>query len=402
MDKNMTVESPIEVLEEWKKRVLIHYDELSLKSQPVRRFMEKVLIRNIKWMLDREKLSYESIKRERGRIFIDTSSPREVCGALSKVFGIVSTSPVLEAPAEIDEIIRLSTRVAEMLLGPEESFAVRARRTGTHSFTSMDVQREVGAAILAKTRSLNTRVNLTNPDKQIFVEIREKKAYVYHEIFQGPGGLPYGSEGKMVSLFSGGIDSPVATWLMMKRGCRVIPVYFDNSPYTDNTTLERAISVLKVLREYATQKSFYIYVVPHGKTLEKIIKTAPRKLTCLLCKRTLYRVATAIAKKERAKGIVTGESLGQVASQTLDNLMILNEATSLPVYRPLIGLNKREIEEIARRIGTFELSSTSVTSCSAVPEKPATKADLEEVISAEEVIDAVQEEVDAAKRIYID
>ncbi len=401
MHQNELIESPIEVLNEWKKSVLVRYGELSLKSDPVRRFMENVLIGNMKWMLNRKKIPYNGISRERGRIFVDSDFPRKVCETLSNVFGIVSTSPVLEAPSEIDEILRLSVRVAEMLIGPNESFAVRARRTGTHNFTSIDIEKIVGAEILNKTSSLNTKVNLTKPDKYIFIEIREKKTYVYHEVFSGPGGLPYGSEGKIVSLFSGGIDSPVATWLMMKRGCKIIPIYFDNSPYTDQSTLNRAMSVTKILREYATQKKFYIYIIPHGKTLKNIINHAPPKLTCVLCKRTLYQVATAIAEREKAKGIVTGESLGQVASQTLDNLMILNEATNRPVFRPLIGLDKLEIEEIARKIGTYKLSSTEATSCGAVPKKPATTANLDEVRSVE-VINSIKEEINSAKRVYID
>jgi thiamine biosynthesis protein ThiI len=402
MNQKELTESPIETLNEWKKSILVRYGELSLKSAPVRSFMENILIRNMKWMLDRKKIPYGRITKERGRIFLDSDFSRKVCETLSNVFGIVSTSPVLETSTEIDEIIRLSLRVAEMLIGPNESFAVRARRVGAHEFTSIDVERMVGEAILNKTSSLNTRVKLKQPDKYIFIEVREKRAYVYHEVFNGPGGLPFGCEGKIVSLFSGGIDSPVAAWLMMKRGCKIIPVYFDNSPYTDQSTLNRALSVIKILREYATHDRFYMYVVSHGKTLEKIINHAPRNLTCLLCKRTLYRVATAIAERERAKGIVTGESLGQVASQTLDNLMVLNESTNLPVYRPLIGLNKLEIEEIAKKIGTYEQSSINVTSCGAVPEKPATRARLEKVKSAEEAINSIQDEINSAERVYID
>ncbi|MEX2724263.1 MAG: tRNA uracil 4-sulfurtransferase ThiI [Candidatus Freyarchaeota archaeon] len=403
MLQNKLVESPVEMLNEWKKAVLVRYGELSLKSEPTRSFMENVLIRNIKWMLNRKKVPYDSISRERGRIFLSSDSPRMVGQALSSVFGVVSTSPVLVTSSEMDEIIRLSERVADVLIKPNDSFAIRARRVGTHNFTSIDVEKKVGEVILARTRNLNTKVNLTQPDKCIFIEVREKKTYIYHEIFPGPGGLPYNSEGKMVALFSGGIDSPVAMWLMMKRGCKVVPIYFDNMPYTDESNYNRAMSVIKILREYATQDKFYIYVVPHGKTLEKAITQAPRRLTCLLCKRAFYRVATIIAEKENAKGIITGESLGQVASQTLDNLMVLNEATHLPVFRPLIGLDKLEIEGIAKKIGTYEASCIKTVGCLAVPDKPRTKAKLEEVKKAEEeLVGLIQEESNLAKRIYIE
>ncbi|MBS7251821.1 MAG: tRNA 4-thiouridine(8) synthase ThiI [Candidatus Freyarchaeota archaeon] len=403
MLQNKLVESPIEILNGWKKAVLVRYGELSLKSESTRRFMENVLIRNIKWMLNRKKVPYDSIFRERGRIFLSSDSPRMVAQVLSSVFGVVSTSPVLVTSSEMDEIIRLSERVADVLIKPNDSFAIRARRVGTHSFTSIDVEKKVGEVILARTRNLNTKVNLTQPDKCIFIEVREKKTYIYHEVFPGPGGLPYNSEGKMVALFSGGIDSPVAMWLMMKRGCKVVPIYFDNTPYTDESNYNRTMSVIKILREYATQDKFYIYIVPHGKILEKAITQAPRRLTCLLCKRAFYRVATIIAEKENAKGIITGESLGQVASQTLDNLMVLNEATHLPVFRPLIGLDKLEIEGTAKKIGTYEASCIKTASCSAVPDKPRTKAKQLEVKKAEkELMDTIQEESNLAKRIYIE
>lgn len=177
MNQKEVSESPVEILKEWKKSVLVRYGELSLKSPSVRSFMENILIRNIKWMLDRKKIPYESIIRERGRIFLDSDFPRKVCEGLSNVFGIVSTSPVLETSTDIDEIVRLSLRVAETIIGSNESFAVRARRVGTHKFTSIDVERIVGEAILNKTSRLNTKVNLKKPDKYIFIEVREKMAY---------------------------------------------------------------------------------------------------------------------------------------------------------------------------------------------------------------------------------
>ena len=189
----------------------------------------------------------------------------------------------------------------------------------------------------------------------------------------------------MVCLVSGGIDSPVAAWLAMRKGCVPIFLYYDNSPFTDETTKQRAIDAIKKLREYAPEKRVKLYVIPHGKDLAEILKNCPRNLTCILCRRMMYRVAEKVALMENADAIVTGEIIGEHASQTLRNLRVENEAISqVSILRPLVGLDKLEVERLARKAGTFDTSTRPASCCSAPPKKPRTRAKFEEVRKAEQ------------------
>lgn len=190
--------------------------------------------------------------------------------------------------------------------------------------------------------------------------------------------------GKVVCLVSGGIDSPVAAWLAMKKGLTPIFVYFDNSPFTDETTEQRATEAVKKLRKFTHKRSVKLYIVPHGDDLADILRNCPRNLTCVLCRRMMYRVAEKIALKEGAEAIVTGEIIGEHASQTLRNLLVENESLSeVLVLRPLIGMNKTEVESTARKIGTFGASTKPASCCTGPPPKPRTRARLEEVHRAE-------------------
>jgi len=183
---------------------------------------------------------------------------------------------------------------------------------------------------------------------------------------------------------SGGIDSPVAAWLAMRKGLTPVFVYFDNSPFTDETTQQRALEAVKKLSTLSFGKGVKLYIVPHGEDLADILKNCPRNLTCVLCRRMMYRVAEKIALKEGAEAIVTGEIIGEHASQTLRNLRVENEALSkVTVLRPLIGMNKTEVEGIARKIGTFDASTKPASCCTGPPPKPRTRARLEEVHKAE-------------------
>ncbi len=360
---------------------LIRYSEIFLKSEWVRKRWEDRLIRNIKRVLDCK------IRRERGRIWVITDDPNAK-EKLKKIFGIVSFSECHHC--KLEDLGRFVVEFCRMIgIEKAKTFAVRVKRVGTHEFTSQQKAAELGAIILRNFPHL--RVDLDNPEVTVYVEIRDEDCYLFSEVIKGIGGIPLGVEGKLVSLFSGGIDSPVATWLMMKRGCEIIPIYFDCSPFTDESTLRRAKAVAEVLREY--DPDFELRIVEHGKFLSKL-KELLREIrlesyTCVLCKRRMYKVAEEIANEEGAKGLVTGESLGQVASQTLDNLMVLDEACRLPVYRPLIGFDKLEVEELARKVGTYEASIMQAKECGAVPKKPTTKAKLEKVLEIEEKLEPV-------------
>jgi len=348
---------------------LVRYGEIFLKSDPVRREWEKALLSNI-----REVLPGCRVRSERGRIWVEGKVETE---KLRRVFGIVSFSPVTRCALEgLNQTLISYGR--ELGIRDIRTFAIRMRRVGTHPFTSQEKAVELGNLLRAEFPHLG--VDLDRPDLELHVEIREGTCYLYTEAIQGPGGLPLGVEGSLVALISGGIDSPVAAWMMMKRGCRIIPIFIALESFLGDDARARAERVVEVLRRF--QPDIRLRVIPDSYLAcakEVLIRMGLEKFTCLICKRRMYRIAEALAREVGAKGIVTGESLGQVASQTLSNLMVLNDAAGLPVYRPLIGLDKEEITRIARDLGTFESSTIPVKGCQAVPRKPSTSAVLEKI-----------------------
>jgi len=357
---------------------------MGIKGAWTRRAYERRLARNIKVALKHHQVPYEKVLRKRGRLYLKTPFAAEAASKLSKVFGISSLSPALETTPKLSDITAKIITLARSVLQRGDSFAVRCRRTGDHPYTSLDVCREVGRQIQTGLPELDLRVDLENPDAELGVEIREDQAFVYTDLVEGAGGLPLGTQPKVVCLLSGGIDSPVACWLAMKRGCPPVPVYFDNEPFTDESTTNRALKVAEILFEWAIGFSRRVYVVPHGRNLIEIKEKCPERLTCILCKRMMYRIAERIADREGAEGIVTGEALGEQASQTLRNLRVLNTAAEkYPVHRPLLGFDKNETEKIARKIGTYEASIQKAKGCTAFPSKPITSADSRKVAEAE-------------------
>jgi thiamine biosynthesis protein ThiI len=342
------------------------------------------LLKNIKSMLKSADVPCHGFLQKRGRIYIETQEATNTAAKVVRTFGVSSASPATHTTANIDDITQTSVDLANERMASENSFAVRCNRVGEHSYSSLDICKRVGTEILASLKNRNVKVDLTNPDLTINIDVRDGDAFVFAETLQGPGGFPLGSQGKLVALLSGGIDSPVACWLVMKRGCLIVPVYFDNAPYTDKLTLQKAVDTAKTLFDWSTGYPRRLFVIQNGKNLEAFIEEAPRRFTCLLCKRFMYRVAELIAEKEHAEGIVTGEAVGEQASQTLVNLRVLDDAaTRYPVHRPLLGFDKVETERIARRIGTLDISTRKAKGCIAAPNQPATQARLERVKEAE-------------------
>jgi thiamine biosynthesis protein ThiI len=202
-----------------------------------------------------------------------------------------------------------------------------------------------------------------------------------------------------VALFSGGIDSPVAMWLMMKRGTETLPLFMDQRPHVGESYVDRSLLACKTISEFVPSANFGLYSAPMGDIMGRILETSKPGLRCVLCKRSMYRVACAFAEEQGAKGIVTGESLGQVASQTLDNLFVLEEAVDYPVMRPTIGFDKLEIERKARDIGTYTVTAHTVEGCTVVPDRPTTRARIEEVHEAEKALGLIELCTDAVSRI---
>ena len=359
------------------KRVwLVRYSEVFLKSDPVRRVWEKALLSNI-----RRVLPGAEPQCERGRIWLAGEVDPE---RLTNVFGIVSISLCDVVPLDdlSEGILAFCERCG---ITEVATFALRVRRVGKHPFTSLDVARKLGDMIRADHPSI--RVDLDRPEREIFVEIRDRTCYLYGQKVPAVGGLPLGVEGTLVALVSGGIDSPVAAFMMMKRGCRIVPLYVGLEGYLDETNLARTKATVEVLRRY--QPDIELLVVEDGylgRARRMLEERGQERYTCLLCKRRMYRIAAEVAEKEKAKGFVTGESMGQVASQTLDNLAVLTDAATIPVYRPLIGFDKEDVIRLAREIGTFEPSISPANGCGAVPTRPATAATIEVVRALEEAM----------------
>jgi len=375
--------------------VVVRYDEIALKSPRVRARNEALLVKNIKAMLDSKGIVYGDIRREWGRIFINGPGEGAV-EAASRVFGVASVSLARTCKAEIGEIAELAASMASRVKD-KATFAIRARRAGVHPFTSRDVAITCGKAVEEKT---GLQVNLTSPDLEVHVEVRQERAYIYTDVVEGVRGMPLGSQGRMVALISGGIDSPVAAWLLMKRGCEIIPIYLNNDPFSDETTRQRALECIKVLSKWAPGHPFKVYEIPHGENLLAILERCERRLTCILCRRMMYRAATTVLEKEGAHGIITGASLGQVASQTSENMLVESQGIGYPIYHPLIGMDKLEITRLAMKIGTLTASTKPATCCMAVPEKPATRAKPQEIKKAEsklEIEEMVKEMIENAK-----
>jgi tRNA uracil 4-sulfurtransferase len=362
-----------------KKQWLVRYSEIFLKSDPVRRQWENTLIANI-----REVMPGVHVRNERGRIWLDGEVRP---GLLGNIFGIVSFSEVEHI--KLDEIVSfLPDFCRRHGLGTAKTFAIRMKRVGTHDFSSNDKAIEYGT--LVRQEFPHLKVNLAAPDREIHIEIRANEAYLYDNVTKGPGGLPLGVEGTLVALVSGGIDSPVAAWMMMKRGCRILPVFIALDTFLDETTAARAERVVAVLAKY--QPGIQLTVIHDGYLAAakgELVRRHLEKYTCIFCKRRMYRVVTEFAKANGAKGIVTGESLGQVASQTLDNLAVLTDAASdVPLYRPLIGYDKEETMKLAREIGTFPVSISKASGCKAVPTGPSTRAKLDTIREIEAGLEA--------------
>jgi thiamine biosynthesis protein ThiI len=365
--------------------------EIGVKSEWTRRTYEKKLKENMKHALSSLDLKPNAIVRARGRIYVRTQSAMETAKALTKVFGISSVSPAKQTTSELNDITQTALAIAETAIQENATFAVRCHRVGTHPYSSQEVCRKLGEQILEHLkRTRNLKVNLTKPEVTVSVEVRDKEAYVYAQSLPAQGGFPLGTQARTVSLLSGGIDSPVACWLTMKRGSPTIPIYIDNAPYTDERTKQKAIDTARKLQEWSTGHLRKIYIVPNGENIKAIQEKAPARFTCLLCKRLMYRIAERIADTENALGIVTGEAIGEQASQTMHNLYAIDEAaTRYPIHRPLLGFDKLETEAIARKIGTFEISIMKAKGCTAAPSMPATQARLNAVKEAEAKLDMI-------------
>jgi len=362
--------------------VVVHYHEIGLKGRN-RGFFERRLVRNLEAALDGR--AYDGIDVLSGRFVIRTpdTPAREVLEAVETTFGVASFASALVVDADMDAI----TNAALTLIDQKTfaSFAVAARRaTKELPFTSREINVHVGAAVQAAT---GANVNLGAPDVTVHCEVVGRRALVYVDRFAGPGGLPVGVSGKVAVLLSGGIDSPVATLRMLKRGARAVLCHFHSEPFTDRSSTRKARELAGVVARW--QGDTTLFLVPLGEAQQRVVAVAPPDLRVILYRRLMVRVAAALARTEGAKVLVSGDSLGQVASQTLENIICVDDASPMPVMRPLIGWDKQEIIAEAQTFGTYETSILPFEDCCSlfVPRSPATRASIEECRAAEEGLD---------------
>ena len=367
---------------------VVRYAEIFLKGQN-RRFFEERLQRNLRAAV--KPLEGAHVQRLHGRMLVDPG-PAGVARAierLQRVFGVASLSPALIAPPELDALAdtALTLTRAEVARrgGPLPRFKVETRRSDKRfPLPSLEVSKEIGGRIVD---ALGLPVDVHDPELVVTVEIGVERSFVFATVIPGPGGLPVGTAGRVTALVSGGIDSPVAAWLAMKRGCEVDAVYFHSFPFTGDRTKEKVREACRVISAWHGPMTLWVV---HFTDVQKALRDAgPAELAVVLYRRMMVRIAAERARLSGSKALVTGESLGQVASQTLDNLAVIDEAAPMLVLRPLISSDKTEIIAAARRIGTYDISVQPYDDCCSLftPKHPATKARLERVQEAEAKLD---------------
>ncbi len=384
------------MINESEKIFIVRCGETALKGQN-KSFFERMLVQRIKKMLS----GVEGIKVERvdGLIFVRTpldADSKEVLKNVGRVFGVESISPAVEinfegmdAEAALAETGSAAAGFAMGLIEERniKTFKIDARRADKmFPIESPQIARRMGAAVLKGCKVL--KVDVHEPDATIFINVRRGRAYVYETKLSGFGGLPLGTNGKGLVLLSGGIDSPVAAFLMSHRGMYIDAVHFHSFPYTSERAYEKVRELASILACYCGRIRIHsINLLP---IQEQIVEHCPEDETTILVRRFMMRIAEKVAAQEESMMLITGESLGQVASQTAESLVVTDNAVSMPVMRPLIAMDKTEIIDIARRIGTYEVSIQPYEDCCTVflPKHPVTRPRLERILASESRLDA--------------
>mgnify|MGYP001623001111 FL=1 len=303
-----------------------------------------------------------------------------------KIFGVITFSRACVTEKTMESVCAAAVEYLRPQLSAVRAFKVETKRSDKKfPLKSPEISAEVGAALLDAYPNLH--VDVHNPDVTVRVEIRDFGAYVHGEPEQGAGGIPVGTGGKAALLISGGIDSPVAAWMMAKRGVELTPVHFASPPYTSERAEQKVADLLRRVAAYAGR--MYMITVPFARVQEEILDKCPEEYFTILMRRFMMRISAEIAKIEGCAALITGESLGQVASQTMQAIAVTDEASPLPVFRPLIGMDKSEIVSISRKIDTYDLSVLPYEDCCTVftPRHPRTRPELAAVLEAERALD---------------
>lgn len=387
------------------KIYIVRCGEVALKGMN-KPYFERVLVERIKKNL--KNIKDNRVSRKEGLIFARVpleSDTNEVIAEISKVFGVSSVSPALEVESDLDSIGSKAVEFMNSMIENEgvKTFKVEAKRADkSFPIKSPEIAAKIGAYVLKGCGPL--KVDVHEPDCHLFVDLRVDKTYIYTKKINGLGGLPLGTNGKGMVLLSGGIDSPVAAWMMAKRGMVIDAVHFHSYPYTSPRAQQKVEELAEIISSYCGKINMtVINLLP---IQEEIVSNCPEDETTILVRRFMMRIAEKIALKQNDLMLITGENLGQVASQTAEALVVTDQSVELPVMRPLIGMDKVEIMDMARRIGTYEKSIEPYEDCCTVflPKHPVTKPKLERILNSESRLDVdrlVEMAVNSAEKIEI-
>lgn len=379
---------------------LIKYGELALKKLN-RPYFERTLLNNLNAKIK----NLGKITKGPGRMYLESDENKEtVISRLTKVFGVVQVCPAVETDFDMDNIKSEALKLAGQAVSEGRlTFKVETRRPNKNfPMTSPEVSAAVGEYINDGIPHL--KVDVHNPSFTIYIEIREKSVYIYYEEIPCLGGLPLGTSGKACLLLSGGIDSPVAGWMAMKRGVEIIGVHFYSFPFTSERAKEKVVDLTRILAGYGNGiKLYVVYFTDIQKTL---YEKCPQKMITILMRRMMMRIADRIADKENALALITGESIGQVASQTIESMSATESVTNYPVLRPVIGMDKEDIVKIAKKIKTYDTSILPYEDCCTVfvPKHPLTKPVISDLEKAEEVLDIdnmINDALSKSEKIYV-
>ena len=369
---------------------IVRCGEVALKGMN-KPYFERMLVERIGKRLKAAGLHGIDVRRHEGLIF--ARAPKEldkdaIVKEISKVFGVASISPAVECESDMEKIGEKAVEYMMELIEKKgvKTFKVEAKRADkTFPVKSPDIARQIGASVLKGCKVL--KVDVHNPDVHLFVDVRREETFIYQQKIAGFGGLPLGTNGKGLVLLSGGIDSPVAAWMMAKRGMLIEAVHFHSYPYTSQRAQEKVEELAKIVASYCGR--FKMHVINILPIQEQIVQNCPEAETTILVRRFMMRIAERIAEKNDCMMLITGENLGQVASQTAESLVVTDASVTMPVMRPLIAMDKVDIMEKAEEIGTFETSIQPYEDCCTVflPPHPVTKPRLSRIEESESRLD---------------
>ncbi len=375
--------------------ILLKYGEIALKglNKPI---FERKLLDNIKSRLDR--IGKFSVRRAQSTVYVepldDEANMQDALSILKKIFGIVNICPVVKCEKDMESIAKTAVECLKDLCPEGKTFKVEAKREDKKfPLNSPQICMQLGGMIL--DADLGLRVDVHNPDITVNVEVRGD-AFVYTEKIKGAGGMPVGTNGRATVLLSGGIDSPVAGYMIAKRGVELEAVHFHSHPYTSDRAKEKVVDLAKEMAAYCGK--IRLHIVPFTEIQLAIIEKCPENYLTVIMRRIMMRIAERISNSNSSAALITGESIGQVASQTMESLVCTDNAVNMPVFRPLIGMDKEEIVAISKKIETYETSILPYEDCCTifVPKHPKTKPVLAEIIEAETALDNIEEMIEEA------